>query len=681
MSYTFTRTGAQIEEIHNTVGDPKSNAQFSDDIRTIAGEYRGLWPDTGGSANKGDTYQTQVSGTGTGQYFTALQNTTVDPDGDDVNWREAISEASFSKYTELAYNSVPDMIAGNPTTPAVGDKCSTGGSKWIRVSNSNNDLADFKLLSQYAYTYDWGVKGDAGVTDNADAGQQALDDQRDFSIPKLLWPMGDIHTSKELVDWCNTNEFDKTANPVNHGYGRGLTRIIRTTRTGSNLPSHSGIVSVWITANDFIKAGNTVTVPASEQTKCYYGEVGHLDLVGQSPDATRVGLGHYSLGTVFREFNDVEISGVETTMATEHWNVFCKYRKVEMQLNGNGCDFGRTNFGGNSDLYFEKCHANGINGFCYSILANATFVQCSIDGGGGKHYVIPGFDRGAAGILGGAITLKDCKSESPAIFEGNAMFDLSYGRVDVQNSSLMIPTVNYTSLSRMIDAKNYSKFTTRDARVNLRVGDSPSLGALYSRDGTSQIRFDAETFIDTEWFDTYKKVFYNPTDKKIIANRDKNGVAVSDITKFIYFVSGAIPAGERTTTTTSFSSNRIQIDCTQQNGHTMSNGVMFNQALDLTNYSQIYIQGDVDFIEGDVTGVNYQCYINSSLIADGSVGVGAALPMDYVKTVSGEKPGNFNSTNFNRYVDISDIEGIYYIGLELFGININSNIQEISLIR
>lgn len=108
MAYTFTRTGAQIEEIHNTVEDPKSNTQFSDDIRTIAGEYRGLWPDTGGSANKGDTYQTQVSGTGTGQYFTALQNTTADPVGDNVNWREVVSGSSIG---------LQEVTATDSTTP------------------------------------------------------------------------------------------------------------------------------------------------------------------------------------------------------------------------------------------------------------------------------------------------------------------------------------------------------------------------------------------------------------------------------------------------------------------------------------------------------------------------------------------------------------------------------------
>jgi lysophospholipase L1-like esterase len=110
MAVTFTRTGAQIEEIHNTVDDPKSNAQFSDDIRTIAGEYRGLWPDTGGSANKGDTYQTQVSGTPTGKYFTALQITTSAPEPEGVNWRESIN-GTDDRYI-ASFESLANMISG-----------------------------------------------------------------------------------------------------------------------------------------------------------------------------------------------------------------------------------------------------------------------------------------------------------------------------------------------------------------------------------------------------------------------------------------------------------------------------------------------------------------------------------------------------------------------------------------
>ncbi len=68
--------------------------------------YQGLWPDTGGNADKGDTYQTQVSGTPTGQYFTALKNTTVDPVGDDVNWRKVVNGTEFdelsSEFDELS---------------------------------------------------------------------------------------------------------------------------------------------------------------------------------------------------------------------------------------------------------------------------------------------------------------------------------------------------------------------------------------------------------------------------------------------------------------------------------------------------------------------------------------------------------------------------------------------------
>ncbi|QGZ13277.1 tail fiber protein [Vibrio phage NF] len=53
--------------------------------------YKGLWPDTGGSALKGETWQTQVGGIPTGEYYIALQNTSIDPIGDNVNWREDVT--------------------------------------------------------------------------------------------------------------------------------------------------------------------------------------------------------------------------------------------------------------------------------------------------------------------------------------------------------------------------------------------------------------------------------------------------------------------------------------------------------------------------------------------------------------------------------------------------------------
>ncbi|AGN51528.1 hypothetical protein VPLG_00089 [Vibrio phage eugene 12A10] len=79
---------------------------------TIADPYKGLWPDTGGSAEKGDEYQTQTGGTPTGQYFTALQNTTVGPTSDDVNWRGVVSNQSVGGLTNYQASSVANMING-----------------------------------------------------------------------------------------------------------------------------------------------------------------------------------------------------------------------------------------------------------------------------------------------------------------------------------------------------------------------------------------------------------------------------------------------------------------------------------------------------------------------------------------------------------------------------------------
>ena len=85
---------AAESDINQAVADAEQSATDAQDAADSIGRYQGLWPDFGGSANKGDTYQTQVSGMPTGQYFTALQSTTVDPVGDDINWREVVSGSS-----------------------------------------------------------------------------------------------------------------------------------------------------------------------------------------------------------------------------------------------------------------------------------------------------------------------------------------------------------------------------------------------------------------------------------------------------------------------------------------------------------------------------------------------------------------------------------------------------------
>ncbi|CAH9015890.1 putative phage tail protein [Vibrio phage 466E53-1] len=87
---------AAESDINQAVADAAQSATDAQDAADSIGRYQGLWPDTVGIADKGDTYQTQVNGSPTGRYFTALQNTTVDPVGDDVNWRSVVSTANIT---------------------------------------------------------------------------------------------------------------------------------------------------------------------------------------------------------------------------------------------------------------------------------------------------------------------------------------------------------------------------------------------------------------------------------------------------------------------------------------------------------------------------------------------------------------------------------------------------------
>lgn len=91
--------------------------------------YAGLWPDTGGSALKGETWQTQVSGVPTGDYFVALQDTSVTPVNDNVNWREFITHSSFDEFDGLIYKGDSQIFEGNiwPESPNVSAKAGDSG--------------------------------------------------------------------------------------------------------------------------------------------------------------------------------------------------------------------------------------------------------------------------------------------------------------------------------------------------------------------------------------------------------------------------------------------------------------------------------------------------------------------------------------------------------------------------
>ncbi|CAL9955975.1 hypothetical protein VPHD456G2_0013 [Vibrio phage D456 g2] len=165
------------------------------------GNYKGLWPDVGGSAKKEETWQIQVNGQQTGLYFTALKDTAVNPVGDNVNWRAIIGGTSLSQYTDIAYktsggrSSVENMVAGIPVAAKVGDICGNKGMQWERVSVSNpSSLDDFRPLMPVTPSA-WGLN-EAGFN-NADAIQSALEYCHDNNV-SFIAPTVDADTDKTI---------------------------------------------------------------------------------------------------------------------------------------------------------------------------------------------------------------------------------------------------------------------------------------------------------------------------------------------------------------------------------------------------------------------------------------------------------------------------------------------------
>lgn len=97
-----TQLDATIDGMNNAVDEVEANAVSAENSANAAeaaassAGYQGLWPDTGGSALKGEVWQTQVGGTPTGEYFIALQDTSSDPVNDNVNWKAQNNHATLT---------------------------------------------------------------------------------------------------------------------------------------------------------------------------------------------------------------------------------------------------------------------------------------------------------------------------------------------------------------------------------------------------------------------------------------------------------------------------------------------------------------------------------------------------------------------------------------------------------
>lgn len=160
LNSTIGEMNTAITSVEQSEANAAGSASAAEAAASSAG-YKGLWPDTGGSALKGETWQTQVGGTPTGFYFVALQNTSVDPVGDNNNWRETsgVTPSSIPNYTDIVYkasggnSAVENMISGNPITAKIGDICVTGLTRWKRVSVASGNISDFENIG-YEFSED-----------------------------------------------------------------------------------------------------------------------------------------------------------------------------------------------------------------------------------------------------------------------------------------------------------------------------------------------------------------------------------------------------------------------------------------------------------------------------------------------------------------------------------------------
>lgn len=160
-------------------------------------EYKGLWPDTGGVAGKGDLWQTQVGGTPTGEYFTALQSTTISPVNDNVNWKAQNDYGTIAEGLVVKHRrgTNAEILANTPSIGEfwvntadssihTGDGTTQGGIKHVNTQNINEipvlstgSSAPRGIGLRFAdvvNVLDFGAKGDLSFNDNTAAFEAAI---------------------------------------------------------------------------------------------------------------------------------------------------------------------------------------------------------------------------------------------------------------------------------------------------------------------------------------------------------------------------------------------------------------------------------------------------------------------------------------------------------------------------
>ncbi|MBP3928668.1 MAG: hypothetical protein J6D47_03730 [Peptostreptococcaceae bacterium] len=528
------------------------------------------------------------------------------------------------------------------------------------------------------------VKGD-GIHDDTLGLQNAINYCWDNNIGGVYLPIPIEHytTTSPLHLWGSSSESVRKKVAL-VGDGKELTKIVKTTNTCSNLKNHTNIDAVLILANDYIKNNNSLKeeIDTSGLGICHYNEVSGISLSCVSR-TNRVKYGVYSVGWFYARFTDVQFENVDTGMNTLTWNCYSTYDRLRFNRTLNGCDFGTSQIGGQTTMLFQDCHANGLDGCVFNIRGNATFINCAIDGGGGTHYKAQANYRSNIGWGSAKIVLINCHHESPSVFANNHLFDLTHAEAYVYTSSMEIPTYNFTSASSVIKLTKGSTFVLHDTNIDFRFSVESCPGMLVDKDVSSRFILN-NSFIDTEMFDVYKHCVYNQGDCIVLSNRVIN----TPIVKGVSYIPSNVPTQnipkplvERTDTRLVFSSSN-NVDSAVYTAT-----YIFTKKVDLTNMAKINVLGDIDL--GDVSGTssgNFKIALFEELPQDDFCYRGTPLSSYLSSNTHDYNDYNVSTTNYskqnaNRFIDITDVIGEYYIGISINSRNGTASIKEVKIIR
>jgi hypothetical protein len=501
-----------------------------------------------------------------------------------------------------------------------------------------------------------GAVGD-GVTDDTSALQSIINYTYENKM-KLFLPKGDYLISAPLIIYGT--QFDNSGtNTIIFGSGRDITNIIKNTNTTSTLSDYTDIDAIFIIGNELTKSNTAITSIWSNQSISKYVHISDLTL--KSTASTRVSYGIYSYGLMFARFINLGFHNMNTGIESSRYASFDLFENIEFNLLLNGF-VSWSDSSGATTLMFKDCHLNGVNVYGYKIKGNVTFINCSNDGGALVAYY----------LYASRATLLNCHSESPAssgVLRVIGSTVWSKSRITMINCSIQRP-LSTTNPTLWLEA--YSTLHIIDPKiVTIEYDALPTTpqGKLYQCSADSRIIWDNPYFTGNDYA-TYTPVQLADTEKKVVT--DRHHLSVTKHT-YMAYVSSSVLAEDRNTSTVVEDTTNNQIIFTMSgatgNGY---QGLVFDDQLKFDNYSRLYLMCDIDFI--NTTGNTLDIRLTSD--ARTGVNTSATIYNTFIKKGTYQ----YDTTNYELWVDISDVYGTGYVELVLTNLG-TVKIKEIALFR